>query len=129
MRYIEQNLVVGEKIIYLTKPHWILFGWPMFFLLFAAADLILGALYVEGQWHLYVGGLLILLAVLTGCSPLLAYLTSEFGLVRSPSWKKYVEENQVEDVFLKSGGLAPFLDEQAQLMRSVLQQAGVTVAR
>jgi len=50
-------------------------------------------------------------------------------LTQSASWKKYVEENQVEDVFLKSGGLAPFLDEQTTLMRKVLQQAGVKVAR
>ena len=50
-------------------------------------------------------------------------------LTRSASWKRYVEENQVEDVFLKSGGLGPFLDEQTTLMRKVLQQAGVKVAR
>ena len=50
-------------------------------------------------------------------------------LVKTPSWKKYVEENQVEDVFLKSEELAPFFDEQIQLMRSVLQQAGVKVVR
>jgi len=50
-------------------------------------------------------------------------------LVRTGSWKQYVEENQVEDVFLKSRDLAPFLDEQITLMRSVLQAAGVTVAR
>jgi len=50
-------------------------------------------------------------------------------LTRSASWKKYVEENQVEDVFLKSSGLGPFLDEQTALMRKVLQQAGVKVAR
>ena len=51
------------------------------------------------------------------------------GLVRTPSWKQYVEENQVEDVFLNSRDLAPFLDEQITLMRSVLQQAGVKVER
>jgi len=50
-------------------------------------------------------------------------------LVKTPSWKKYVEENQVEDVFLKSEELAPFFDEQIQLMRSVFQQAGVKVVR
>ena len=50
-------------------------------------------------------------------------------LTRSASWKKYVEENQVEDVFLKSDGLGPFLDEQTALMRKVLQQAGVKVAQ
>jgi len=50
-------------------------------------------------------------------------------LSRTPSWKKYVEENQVEDVFLKSRELASFLDEQTTLMREVLRQAGVAVAR
>jgi len=50
-------------------------------------------------------------------------------LVKTPSWRKYLEENQVEDVFIKGGELGPFLDEQTVLMRSVLQQAGVTVAR
>ena len=48
-------------------------------------------------------------------------------LTKTPSWKQYVEENQVEDVFLKGGDLAPFFDEQIALMRSVLQQAGVKV--
>ena len=50
-------------------------------------------------------------------------------LVQTASWKKYVEENQVQDVFLKSREVAPFLEEQHQLMRSVLQAAGVKVAR
>ena len=50
-------------------------------------------------------------------------------LTNTPSWKKYVEENQVEDVFVKSRELAPFLDEQITVMRSVLKEAGVAVAR
>lgn len=50
-------------------------------------------------------------------------------LVNTPSWKKYVEENQVEDVYLKGRDMAPFFDEQITLMRSVLQQAGVKVER
>ena len=58
------------------------------------------------------------------------YWEDFFGrLVATPSWKKYVEENQVEDVFLKGRDLAPFFDEQIALMRSVLQQAGVKVER
>jgi putative tricarboxylic transport membrane protein len=50
-------------------------------------------------------------------------------LTKTASWKKYLEENQVENVFIKSAELGPFLDEQSQLMRSVLKQAGVEVAR
>ena len=51
------------------------------------------------------------------------------GLTKTVSWKKYVDENRVEDVFLKSRELAPFFDEQITLMRSVLQEAGVKVER
>jgi putative tricarboxylic transport membrane protein len=50
-------------------------------------------------------------------------------LTKTASWKKYVADNQVEDVFIKGGELGPFLDEQTKLMRSVLQQAGVKLAR
>ena len=50
-------------------------------------------------------------------------------LTKTPSWKQYLEENQVEDVFLKGGNLTPFFDEQITLMRSVLQQAGIKVER
>jgi len=50
-------------------------------------------------------------------------------LTKTASWKKYLDENQVENVFIKSAELAPFLDEQSKLMRSVLKQAGVEVAR
>jgi len=50
-------------------------------------------------------------------------------LAGTPSWKKYLEENQVEDVFLTGRDLGPFFDEQITLMRSVLKAAGVTVAR
>jgi len=50
-------------------------------------------------------------------------------LTQTASWKKYVADNQVEDVFIKGGELGPFLDEQTKLMRSVLQQAGVKLAR
>jgi putative tricarboxylic transport membrane protein len=51
------------------------------------------------------------------------------GLSKTASWKKYLEDNQVEDVFLKGAELGPFFDEQIELMRSVLQQAGVKVER
>ena len=50
-------------------------------------------------------------------------------LTQTASWKNYLADNQVEDVFIKSAGLRPFFDEQIELMRSVLQQAGVKLAR
>jgi putative tricarboxylic transport membrane protein len=50
-------------------------------------------------------------------------------LAATRSWKQYLEENQVEDVFLKGAALSPFFDEQIALMRNVLQQAGVKVEK
>ena len=43
----------------------------------------------------------------------------------TPSWRKYVAENQVQDVFLRGPELAPYLEEQTGLMRKVLREAGV----
>jgi putative tricarboxylic transport membrane protein len=60
----------------------------------------------------------------------IAYWEDLFArLAGTPSWKRYLEENQVEDVFLKGEALTPFFDEQIALMRAVLQQAGVKVEK
>jgi putative tricarboxylic transport membrane protein len=41
------------------------------------------------------------------------------------SWRKYVAENQVQDVLLRGPELAPYLEEQTGLMQKVLREAGV----
>jgi putative tricarboxylic transport membrane protein len=50
-------------------------------------------------------------------------------LAKTASWKRYVEENQVEDVFLRGDELTPYLADQIGAMRKVLGEAGVAVAR
>jgi putative tricarboxylic transport membrane protein len=45
-------------------------------------------------------------------------------LAKTKSWRAYVEENQVEDVFLRGGEMPAFLDEQIELMRKMLRAAG-----
>ena len=47
-------------------------------------------------------------------------------LAKTPSWHRYVEENQVEDVFLRGGEMPAFLDEQIELMRRMLRAAGAS---
>jgi putative tricarboxylic transport membrane protein len=60
----------------------------------------------------------------------IAYWESLFArLAATRSWKRYLEENQVEDVFLKGEALRPFFDEQIELMRGILQQAGVKIEK
>ena len=50
-------------------------------------------------------------------------------LAKTPSWRRYVEENQVEDVFMRGAEMPPFFDEQIGVMRGVLRQAGVAVVQ
>ena len=80
MGYVEQNLMVGERIVYMTRPHWIVYRWPAVFLVAAIVIMVLGYTYVGGVGYLYVAGTFLLLAVLTGLSPLVTSLTSEFGV-------------------------------------------------
>ncbi len=59
-----------------------------------------------------------------------SYWESLFGkLVKTPRWKKYVEENQQETYFLQSRELTKFLDEQTKLLRVVLKEAGIKTVR
>lgn len=44
MSYVSKNLMDGEQVAYRTYRHWIIFGWPIFFLclgvlLFAAGQM------------------------------------------------------------------------------------------
>lgn len=50
-------------------------------------------------------------------------------LVKTPSWQKYLKENQIVDDFVPSRELGKFWDEQTNLMRTVLPEAGVKVVR
>lgn len=48
---------------------------------------------------------------------------------KTASWKKYLEDNQFEDAYLKEPELSRFFDELTKLMREVLQEAGAKVVR
>jgi len=48
-------------------------------------------------------------------------------LVKTASWRKYLEENQVEDIFARGAELEPYLKSQTVLMRRMLREAGVKV--
>ena len=50
-------------------------------------------------------------------------------MVKTPSWRKYLEDTRVEPYFLKSRDFARLLDEQNALMRSNLQEAGAKLVR
>ncbi|HWP60880.1 MAG TPA: tripartite tricarboxylate transporter substrate binding protein [Candidatus Acidoferrales bacterium] len=49
--------------------------------------------------------------------------------VKTESWKKYLADNQLEDAFLRSQELAAFWTKQTELLRGLLQEAGVKLVR
>jgi putative tricarboxylic transport membrane protein len=48
---------------------------------------------------------------------------------KTPTWQKYLEQNQFEDGYLKGPGLGKFFDELTVQMRDVLKEAGAKVVR
>jgi putative tricarboxylic transport membrane protein len=50
-------------------------------------------------------------------------------LLKTDTWKKYANDNQIVTAYLPSAELKKFLDEQIALMRELLQDAGVKVLR
>jgi len=50
-------------------------------------------------------------------------------LTKTASWRKYLEENQLEDSFLGSAESAKFFESSTAQMRGLLVEAGAKVAR
>ena len=50
-------------------------------------------------------------------------------LTRTPSWRKYIEDNQFEDGYQNAADLAKFYDEFTDRMREILKDAGVKTVR
>jgi tripartite-type tricarboxylate transporter receptor subunit TctC len=48
---------------------------------------------------------------------------------KTPGWKRYLEENQFEDGFLKGAPLNMFFEQLTKQMREVLKEAGAKVVR
>ena len=50
-------------------------------------------------------------------------------LVRTPAWKKYLEDNQFEDGFSAGADFTKTLDGTSKQLRTLLQEAGVKLVR
>jgi putative tricarboxylic transport membrane protein len=50
-------------------------------------------------------------------------------VVKSPSWQKYLTDNQFEDAFLKSADTGKFFDEYTDQLRKILVAANIKVVR
>ena len=74
MNYIDSNLLTGENVVYRAKLHWIVFLWPVIWLIIAIV------LFSSGEGAVGVGVIAFILFIATGIASLISYLTSEFGV-------------------------------------------------
>lgn len=59
-----------------------------------------------------------------------AYWEDVFArFIKTPSWRKYLEDNLFDDGFMRSAELAKFGDQQADFTRNTLKEAGVPTFR
>jgi membrane protein YdbS with pleckstrin-like domain len=78
MPSLDDQLLAGERIVYRTRPHWILFGGPLAVAL-AGAALGVG-LQVLTHEYWYAGAAVIGVAFLLALPPTIRYLSSDFAV-------------------------------------------------
>lgn len=109
MSYIDSNLMEGEKVVYRTKLHWIIFGKSLIFFFFFLLSIILCSYgyYQNIKNIVYIGGVLAiifgLLVIPWGFNALIEYASSEFGLTNKRVMIKtgFVKRESLEIVLAK----------------------------
>jgi len=101
MSYIEKNLMTGENILYRAKLHWVVFLWPVIWLVVAIM------LFSGGGRTAAVGGVFILIAILTGIAAFIKFPTSEFGITNKRVIVKvgWIRRNSLEVLLNKVEGI------------------------
>jgi uncharacterized membrane protein YdbT with pleckstrin-like domain len=101
MGYIDKNLMSGERIVYRTKLHWIVFLWPIIFLILAVVFL------ASGKEIAILGALFILIALLSALSAFISFKTSEFGITNKRVLIKvgFIRRNSLETLLQKVEGI------------------------
>lgn len=112
MGYIENNLLTGETIIYKAKLHWILFAWPVIWLVlalcvFANASGASPASFASTYNVKPFAWILFVLALVTGLNAYITYVTSEFGLTSKRVLVKvgFIRRKSFEVLLVKVEGI------------------------
>ena len=101
MSYIEKNLMDDENILYRSKLHWVIFLWPVIWLVVAIM------LFNGDEDSVALGSLLLLIAIVTSINSLINYKTSEFGITNKRVIVKvgFIRRNSVELLINKVEGI------------------------
>jgi uncharacterized membrane protein YdbT with pleckstrin-like domain len=84
MPSLDDQLLAGERIVYRTRPHWILFGGPLLAALAAFAVGIVLQLTIHDYRYRYAGwyagAALLGVALLSAIPPAIRYISSDFAV-------------------------------------------------
>ncbi len=87
MSYIQNNLLSNERVVYLVRPHWIVFAMPVILLIVTIVLAIYAPLLFPGFVpfvHVRLYSLVILgclaTAIISGVSTFILYTTSEYAI-------------------------------------------------
>jgi uncharacterized membrane protein YdbT with pleckstrin-like domain len=72
MAYIDDNLAVGENVIYRAKLHWVVFLWPIICFAFAIVFLLSHVVFPRNM--------LLVIVIILSIRAFINYYTSEFGV-------------------------------------------------
>ena len=101
MSYIDDNLMSHEKIIYRAHLHWVIFTWPVIWLVIAVLC------FIGGDDTATVGGIFTLIAVFHTIPLFITYKTSEFGVTNKRVMVKvgFIRRNSLEVLLAKVEGI------------------------
>ena len=101
MSYIDRHLMLGERVVYRTTLHWIVFL-PSATALLAAMIFLTLTQEVRALGWVFVG-----VAVVTGISAFVSYYSSEFGVTNKRVWVKLglIQRSSFETLLTKVEGM------------------------
>ncbi|MGA2622541.1 MAG: PH domain-containing protein [Bacteroidota bacterium] len=110
MAYIEQNLIVGENVIYRAKLHWIIFQWTI---IWFAISMICFSGNVNSAGIIFLA-----LAIVLGIFRILDYTTSEFGVTNKRVLIKvgWAQRRSLELLLTKIESIAVVQDLQGKML-------------
>ena len=100
MGYIDKNLMDGEKIIYRTKLHWIVFLGP-------AISFVLGVILMFDRKAAPGGAIFFFIAIIWVIAAIISRATSEFGISDKRVLIKvgWISRNSLETLLTKVEGI------------------------
>jgi uncharacterized membrane protein YdbT with pleckstrin-like domain len=122
MSYIEDNLMVGENILYRARLHWVVFVWPVIWFIVAIAFFRRGSEAAAAA----AGAVFMLIAIAKATSSFIVFSTSEFAVTNQRVIAKvgFIRRNSIE-IFL---GKIEAIQVNQDVLGRILGYGSITVS-